>query len=309
MRAEQQLPLVSTVIPTLNRPQLVRRAVLSALDQTYSNLEIVVVVDGLDLDTVEELEMLQEPRLRVIALPENAGPATARNIGVRESRGEWIAFLDDDDEWLPEKTAKQISSSAHIDPAINFVSCRVEERNRDTSCVKPHDFPRPGENLSEYMFCRGGLLLPSTYLVKRTVMLAVPFRNGLRGNEDSDWLFRAQAAGVISPRWVDDVLTIYHNEASEDRLSIHPEWRDRYQWLLESPGLLTKRSVPFYLGRICIPEARRSSAPLRDCCFLLKEAALRGKLSARAIFYLTVVTLSSRKWRKGVRMRLGFAAN
>jgi glycosyltransferase involved in cell wall biosynthesis len=300
------MSLVSVVIPTRNRPQLVQRAVRCALDQTYPNLEVVVVVDGPDPKTIEALETLQEPRLRVVALADNVGLAEARNTGVRASLGEWIAFLDDDDEWFLEKIAKQMDSSLHIDPKINFVACRAEERNRSTSRVRPLDFPRSEENWSEYIYCRGGLLLPSTFLVKRSAMLAVPFTKGLRRNEDTDWLLRAKIGGTIHPLWIDDVLAIYHNETAENRLSTQSEWRDRYQWFLESQSLLTKKSVPYYFGRLCIPEAKRSKSPMRACCFLLKEALLHGKLSVRATIYLLVVTLSSRDWRKRMRARWGF---
>ncbi|MGB9514059.1 MAG: glycosyltransferase family 2 protein, partial [Candidatus Acidiferrum sp.] len=101
--------LVTAVIPTRNRHQLVTHAVRSALRQTYRNLEVVVVIDGADPKTEESLSRLADSRLRVIALPESSGPAAARNIGVAAARGEWIAFLDDDDQWLPEKIELQMA--------------------------------------------------------------------------------------------------------------------------------------------------------------------------------------------------------
>ena len=99
-----EYPLVSVVIPTRNRPRLVLRAVASAMRQTYRTLQIVVVVDGPDTESVIALREVQDARIKIVALHENVGGSEARNVGVRESSGNWIAFLDDDDEWLPEKS-------------------------------------------------------------------------------------------------------------------------------------------------------------------------------------------------------------
>ena len=100
--------LVSVVIPTRNRPDLVCRAVHSAFSESYPNLEVVVVVDGPDPATVEALGALNKARLRVVALSESVGGSQARNVGAREAKGDWIALLDDDDEWLPEKIEKEM---------------------------------------------------------------------------------------------------------------------------------------------------------------------------------------------------------
>src|SRR5580698_546767 len=111
---------VSAVIPTRNRPALVSRAVQSVLRQTHSDIEAVVVIDGPDPETAAALEAIGDPRVRVIALAENVGGSEARNVGAREARGEWIALLDDDDEWLPEKIEKQIQSVLSSNGSILF---------------------------------------------------------------------------------------------------------------------------------------------------------------------------------------------
>src|ERR1700744_4710601 len=94
---------VSAVIPTRNRPGLVCRAVESVLKQTIADLEVVVVVDGPDAATALALQEFHDPRIRCIELQQNVGGSEARNVGIREAQGTWIALLDDDDEWLPTK--------------------------------------------------------------------------------------------------------------------------------------------------------------------------------------------------------------
>ena len=104
--------LVSVVIPTRGRPQWVVRAVESVFQQSYAQLEAIVVIDGPDRDTAFLLQGIKDDRLHLIMLEENAGGSEARNIGVRAARGEWVAFLDDDDQWMPTKLAKQMEAAA-----------------------------------------------------------------------------------------------------------------------------------------------------------------------------------------------------
>ena len=95
-------PRVSVVIPTRLRPALVPRAVRSALAQTLTDIE-VVVIDGPDPDTREVLAAIADPRLRIVELERSGGAPAARNVGVDHARAAWTALLDDDDdEWLPE---------------------------------------------------------------------------------------------------------------------------------------------------------------------------------------------------------------
>lgn len=100
-------PLVSAIIPTYNRAHIVCEAVESALAQTYPHIEVIVVDDGSKDDTLARLAQYGD-RIRVVTQP-NKGPAAARNLGIRVSCGELIAFLDSDDIWLPEKTERQVA--------------------------------------------------------------------------------------------------------------------------------------------------------------------------------------------------------
>src|SRR5690348_15530892 len=105
-------PDVSVVIPTRNRPELAVRAVESALGQTHRNLEVIVVIDGPDPATSAALEAVADDRLRVIVLPTSGKAPNARNQGVHNANGKWVALLDDDDEWLPSKLAVQLELAA-----------------------------------------------------------------------------------------------------------------------------------------------------------------------------------------------------
>ena len=109
-------PLVTTIIPSYKRPApFVKRAIDSALDQTYPNIEVVVVDDNPPGSPGREAlqNLLREyegdPRVRAVVNPENMGGSEARNEGVKAARGEYLAFLDDDDEFLPGKIEAQLA--------------------------------------------------------------------------------------------------------------------------------------------------------------------------------------------------------
>src|ERR1700759_4661578 len=101
---------VSAVIPAYNRRNYLSRAINSVLAQTVPVDEIVVVDDGSSDGSADLVESLCGDRVRVIRQT-NTGVAGARHRGVREARGEWIAFLDSDDEWMPERTGEFLSSA------------------------------------------------------------------------------------------------------------------------------------------------------------------------------------------------------
>jgi len=99
-------PLVSVIIPTFNRAFCICETIDSALAQSYNYIEIIVIDDG---STDSTRKLLEKYGSKINYLwQENAGVSAARNAGVRAAKGKWIAFLDSDDEWLPEKLEKQV---------------------------------------------------------------------------------------------------------------------------------------------------------------------------------------------------------
>jgi len=113
---------ITVIIPVYNRPDFVQEAIQSVLDQTYSNVEIIVVNDGSTDDTPKVLQSFDD-KIRIIH-QENKGVSAARNTGIENSDSKWIAFLDSDDIWLPEKLRLQMNFfENHPDARI----CQTEE--------------------------------------------------------------------------------------------------------------------------------------------------------------------------------------
>jgi glycosyltransferase involved in cell wall biosynthesis len=101
-------PLVTVVIPTYNRVALVQQAIASVIAQTYGNWELIIVDDGSDDGTLEAIIAMNDPRIKLLTKPHVGNIALLRNIGVEEGSGEWLAFLDSDDIWIPRKLEIQL---------------------------------------------------------------------------------------------------------------------------------------------------------------------------------------------------------
>lgn len=122
------LPLVSVVMPTRNRAAFLHRAIRSVLAQTETRLELIVVDDASSDETQEIVAQYArtDPRVRGVRNAIAAGGGGARNIGIRSGGGKWVAFIDDDDEWLPEKLEHQLALLA-CNPSAIACSCGFEQ--------------------------------------------------------------------------------------------------------------------------------------------------------------------------------------
>ena len=129
-------PEVTVVIPTKNRWSLLSSALRGALWQEGVDLEVIVVDDGSTDETPDRLAELDDPRLRVIRNERSQGVARARNLAIAEARGEWMAFLDDDDIWSPEKLRIQVQTATDQDADFAYVrAVVVDERWRVVATV------------------------------------------------------------------------------------------------------------------------------------------------------------------------------
>ncbi len=179
-------PLVSVIIPTYNRAWALKKAIDSVLEQDYKNFELIVVDDG-STDETEALVKKYEKSVKYIQQP-NMGVSTARNKGISASAGPFIAFLDSDDYWLPEKLSAQIEFfNANPDALI----CQTEEIwIRDGKRVNPkkkHKKPSGMIFIPSLALC---LISPSAVMMRKNLLAKVDsFDESLPACEDYDlWL-------------------------------------------------------------------------------------------------------------------------
>ncbi|MFH2069022.1 MAG: glycosyltransferase family 2 protein [Candidatus Omnitrophota bacterium] len=187
-------PLVSVIIPTLNREKYIRQCIESVLSQDYPDLEVIVVDNG-STDNTEEILKSFGGRIKFLK-EEKRGVSAARNKGIRESRGEFIALLDSDDYCLPGKISLSVQKLLE-DPCISLIYTDyilVDSEGNQTEIVKKFH-PAPEQFLRFFLLNFG--ILPSTTLLRKEYLEKIGYfdETMLEGAEDTDMLFKALKAG------------------------------------------------------------------------------------------------------------------
>lgn len=174
----QRGPLVSVIICTFNRANLIARAIMNVQNQTYRNTEIIVVNDASPDNTEDVVKAIHDERIRYIRHEKNKGLPAGRNTGIRAAQGKYIAFLDDDDEWRKDKLEKQLHVIKHYDAVLSdsLWNGRLRRLHR-----------RPTVSLDDLR--KGGYASP-TLLAKASVLKDVLFDENLRQGEDWDAFIR-----------------------------------------------------------------------------------------------------------------------
>ncbi len=290
-------PLVTAVIPTRNRPDFVVKAVRSALNQSFPRIEVVVVIDGEDPPTRERLRSIGDARLHIIALAKNVGGSEARNIGIRAALGEWIALLDDDDEWLPDKIALQMDLALTASIAQPVISSRLFIQNSSLKYFWPRQTYKTGQPLSEYIYCRESIFDPanvvqtSTLLMRKSLMIETPFRKGLKMHQDIDWLLRAAQRSDVAVAMLSQALTIYRvDETSSVGRTI--DWEFSTNWAREMREYFSPTAYSWFLGSECMWRAVRSRAGIRAYWQIMREFLQQGRPTIAAILALILSAIA-----------------
>lgn len=205
--AEQ--PLVSIVVPTFNRAALLARALGSVLAQGYGHFEVLVVDDASTEDIEAVVAGFGDPRLRWLRQARNGGVARARNRGIAEARGALVAFLDSDDEWAPDKLARQVALMRRRPDRVGLVYTGVLEHGTDGARVI-----RPAGHRGDLwraMLHRNVMTSASGAIIRREVAETVGgFDPDLPAIEDYEYWTRI--ARFYEFDCVPDPLVVYHNE-------------------------------------------------------------------------------------------------
>jgi glycosyltransferase involved in cell wall biosynthesis len=255
--------LVSVIIPTLHRPILLMRALASVFCQTWRELEVIVVVDGPDPETTAILQTVDDPRLRVIVNAQSLTAAGARNVGMDHARGGWIAFLDDDDEWLPEKLAKQLAYAADRSPAL--ITCLNRVMTPNDSFVRPQVIYDNILPIDEYLFDRRspfaghGFIQTSSYLLPRALCRDLRFRTD-NPHDDWDFLLRLSKQNAVRVETVPEILVKLYVEGARPSLSKSGTWLSSLEWAERIRPLLTARAYSGFCLGVVGPRAAKERA-------------------------------------------------
>lgn len=191
-------PIVSVIIPAFNRADSIAEAVTSVSDQTFEDLEIIVVDDGSTDATRAVVEGLSDGRIHYVAHDENKGANAARNTGVRLARGRYVAFQDSDDRWHPEKLARQIAACTSSAAKVCFCAFN---RHVGSVCAKvPKDSYRIPSGLSDLQrqVLRGSFISCQTLVIDRDLVLSVgAFDESLQRLQDWELCLRLSQATPV----------------------------------------------------------------------------------------------------------------
>lgn len=198
---------VSVIIPTYNRSGLLVKAVSSVLNQTFKDLEVLIIDDGSTDDTKQRIEGLGESRIRYIRNSKNMGVSGSRNVGITSSLSDYIGFLDDDDEWLPEKLERQVGILDNSPSNVGLVYTGTLSVDLATGGLIETTIPRyKGNVLNDLVFLN--FIPTSSVLARRECFTKVGlFDENLSYGEDFDLWIRISTEFLID--YIQDPLAIH----------------------------------------------------------------------------------------------------
>jgi glycosyltransferase involved in cell wall biosynthesis len=272
---------VSVVIPTHNRRSWLRLTLQSVLQQQDPDLEAIVVDDGSTDDTLEMLAVVSDPRVRVIRHDSPQGVAASRNHGAAEARGAWVAFVDDDDLWSPEKLARQVDAAIATNRAWVYTgSVNIDDQARIVGGMPP----RPPDDVARLIARQN--VIPgggSNVIVRRDEFDRVgPFDVRLKNTEDWELWIRLAEHGP--PAWAPWPLMAYRVHTGNASLDVAA--------ILEGVSVIERRHettadhgvIHRWIGELCLRTGHRSQAVKH-----LAIAALRGQATNVAGDVATIV--------------------
>lgn len=184
------MPWVSVIIPTHNRADFLATSIRSVLNQTFEEFELIVVDDASSNATSQVVASFGDPRVHYIRHDQNRGGAAARNTGIANSNAEYVAFLDDDDEWYPEKLARQMRRMLASEPEVAVVYTGYRVVDRATGKVCGRMIPSARGNLYSKLLESNPIGGTSSVLLKRACLEKVGvFDESLPSFQDRDlWI-------------------------------------------------------------------------------------------------------------------------
>ena len=183
---------ISVIIPTFNRGNLIGNSITSVLNQTYKNLEVIVVDDGSTDNTKAEIDKFKDERIRYIKLENNTGGSNARNIGIKEATGKYISFQDSDDIFHPEKLEKQINNIINKNCNLDFCKINVifnSSYNHYVPCKSQEENILKGNIFTE-LISKGNFISTQAILVNKNFIKKFYFDNNIPRMQDYDLILR-----------------------------------------------------------------------------------------------------------------------
>lgn len=233
-------PLVSIIIPTYNRAKYIKKAIHSCLNQSYKNIEVLIIDDCSPDNTKEVIESIKDDRIKYFKNEKNSWPCVSRNNGIKFSKGNYINFLDDDDELLPEKIELQLEKfkTSKI-KNLWVVTCDVEYKRSDINEVKKN---RKKGNIYKDLLKSYCVYWILSWLIKKEYLLKTDlFDKKLIFNEEYD--LSIQLSKNSNYDYVDKVLSVVNTSNNQ----LTKNFKERLVWTYKIFFKYNKEFYSFWL--------------------------------------------------------------
>lgn len=256
-------PLVSVIIPTYNRTDYLKITLNSILKQTFQDFEIIVVDDGTP-GTANQNLCASFDKVRYVKIENSGGPAKPRNVGIKEAKGKYLAFVDDDDLWLPNKLEKQVAVlESNPDFGLVHGCCEIID---EKGILQNRIIGRPGTpevkhgDVSMRMMGNWTVMMPTSF-VKKEIVQKVGFFNEKIPSALEDVEFWVRCSFETKFFYIDEPLVQYrvHNEnisANHEKYLELPLYLKKVLLAVYSKGKISSGEYKILLNRLCIMELK-----------------------------------------------------
>ena len=222
MNRQAYMELVSIIIAAYNAATFIQETIQSVINQTYQNWELLIVDDASTDDTIDKIRSLEDHRIKLIPLAKNSGAAIARNTAIAQAKGEYLAFLDSDDLWVPDKLERQLAFMKEHGYLFTCTEHGVLEENGEISKIKT---VKPQASYMDILKNNAG---NSTIMYNCQVLGKYYSPDIKRRNDITMWLQVIKETPYLYG--MQEPLTIYRKRG--DSLSANKLTLIRYQWKL-----------------------------------------------------------------------------
>ncbi len=257
------MPLVSVIIPTYNRPELLRLTLESVHNQTFSDLEVLVVDDGTP-NSENEVLCQEFPKVRYFKIENSGGPSKPRNLGIQNSSGKYLAFVDDDDLWLPHKLETQVKIlEENLEYGLVHSPCKViDYQGLETGVI----IGRPGTPDVKHgdvklRMIGNWTLMMSSVLIRKKIASQVGYFNTKMPQAGEDAEYWSRCSFYTKFYYLDEPLAFYREHQSNSKL-LKNEYVEQPQYLkitllkARKDGLITKKEYHLLLNNVVRKQLR-----------------------------------------------------
>lgn len=296
--------MVSVIIPSYNRSATIIRSVNSVLNQTYRDIEVIVVDDCSTDRTKEVLDTVTDPRLRYFCLEKNSGACAARNKGIELAKGEYIAFQDSDDEWLPRKLELQLQAMEQSGAEVAF--CKMKDLDYpDTHPLYTPSIAQSGIVSFQVLYT----LVPvgtQAIVAKREVFEHVKFDMNLKKAQDVEWTFRA--GRLYQFYFVNQVLVYRYLQGDSITMGGNKKALEAHQYILNKYKNDKFESPDFYISRLKTVGRLKAMNGINPAAEFHEVFEMNGSKTELFKYFISKIRLISFSYKmidflKGIKIR------